>query len=419
MTITLSSAAAQAAPQEQENTPAPASTIDASASSAVASAATNATTATNDSAPKNGLLDDVWTRFSQIFASAGAAADTGATDTTAGADTALRADAPAADEKSADELKKDTDLPAMALSLMPALLNFPANAGMPAMAPTLPGMAKASAKDTTIAGLDSTTSSATSATSAAGAAQDSDAGLLNMPFPAAADAGSGSNDSNAASLTSRGNIRAMAEASLAASGSRQADAGNSAALPAANGSERSNGTGLATVGNNANANLWSSSAIGFNNANAAAADTVKLSGSPAQWQQPLREALGDRLQMQLARNSEQAVIRLDPPMLGRIEISIRHEAGALQVNMSASNNEVLRQLHGIGDSLRQDLSHRQYTDVAVTVTAAPRSNSAGTDADGRQRQAANGRDQEENIPGRALSDIEQAASGFAMLTDKE
>ncbi len=128
--------------------------------------------------------------------------------------------------------------------------------------------------------------------------------------------------------------------------------------------------------------------------------------------------------MQLGKNSEQAVIRLDPPMLGRIEISIRHEAGALQVNMSATNNEVLRQLHSIGDSLRQDLSqsHRQYSDVAVTVSAPSRSNAGGNagngsaDAEGRQQQAA--REREENQPGRALADAEQEAGSFAALADK-
>jgi flagellar hook-length control protein FliK len=87
---------------------------------------------------------------------------------------------------------------------------------------------------------------------------------------------------------------------------------------------------------------------------APAGDTVKLSGPAQQWQEPLREALGERLQTQIGRNSEHATIRLEPPMLGRIDISIRHAAGTLQVNVTASNPEVLRQLQGIGDSMRND-----------------------------------------------------------------
>jgi flagellar hook-length control protein FliK len=145
---------------------------------------------------------------------------------------------------------------------------------------------------------------------------------------------------------------------------------------------------------------------------------VKLPGNPEQWQQPLRDALGDRLQLQVQRNSEQATIRLDPPNLGRIDISIRHSAGVLQVNLSASNNEVLRQLNAIGDNVRQDLSQRQYTDVAVTVSATPRGQQQGY-ADGGQGGRQPGREQQQRAPGRALSDDEQSSGAFAMSSDRE
>ncbi|WP_229260042.1 flagellar hook-length control protein FliK, partial [Duganella aquatilis] len=140
-----------------------------------------------------------------------------------------------------------------------------------------------------------------------------------------------------------------------------------------------------------------------------ASATVKLAGSPEQWQQPLREALGDRLQLQLQRNSDQAVIRLEPPNMGSIEISIRHSAGALQVNLSASNSEVVRQLNTIGDSVRQDLSTKQFTDVAVTVSSSRAQ--AQADQGGRNGQQ---RDQNDGrSPGRALSEDDSTAT-FAM-----
>lgn len=122
--------------------------------------------------------------------------------------------------------------------------------------------------------------------------------------------------------------------------------------------------------------------------------------TPAQWRQPLADALGDRLQFSLQRGFDQAVIRLDPPQLGRIEIAIRHEAGALQVHMTATHGEVVRQLNAIGDSLRQDLGQRQYGEVSVTVSDA----GAGRDAEGRPR----GRpaDAAPNEPGRALAEAE-------------
>lgn len=152
-------------------------------------------------------------------------------------------------------------------------------------------------------------------------------------------------------------------------------------------------------------NLGLTGVVGNTTTAATAGDTIKLSGPAQQWQEPLREALGERLQTQVGRNSEHATIRLDPPMLGRIEISIRHTAGALQVNVTASNSEVLRQLQGIGENMRSDLAQRQYTDVAVNISATPRSPAAQAFAEGDARgQRQPGRQQDDAEPGRALSD---------------
>ncbi|MES2258631.1 MAG: flagellar hook-length control protein FliK [Pseudomonadota bacterium] len=146
------------------------------------------------------------------------------------------------------------------------------------------------------------------------------------------------------------------------------------------------------------------------------ADPVQLAGTPEQWQQPLRAALGDRLQLQLQRNNNNAVIVLSPPNMGHIEISIRHSAGALQVNLSANNSEVLRQLNAIGDTVRNDLSQRQFSDVAVTVSATPRDSQSFADGGrGGQQQ----REQAPRDPGRALSEGEAPSSTFAMLSEQE
>ncbi|MYM34729.1 flagellar hook-length control protein FliK [Duganella sp. FT94W] len=143
-----------------------------------------------------------------------------------------------------------------------------------------------------------------------------------------------------------------------------------------------------------------------------ASATVKLAGTPEQWQQPLREALGDRLQVQLQRNNDHAVIRLEPPNMGAIEISIRHSAGTLQVNLSASNSEVVRQLNTISDGVRQDLSNRQFAEVSVSVSSAR----AQAQAQADQGQGRNGQQRGQDdarTPGRALSDDDSTAT-FAM-----
>ncbi|XAH22444.1 flagellar hook-length control protein FliK [Xylophilus sp. GW821-FHT01B05] len=117
-------------------------------------------------------------------------------------------------------------------------------------------------------------------------------------------------------------------------------------------------------------------------------------------QPALMQALGERIKVQIAQGSERAVIRLDPPMMGRLEIVIRHEAGVLQVQLHASHSEVVRQLQQMSDGLRQELGQRQFSDVSVLVSHGSERESAG-----RQR---NGQDQDapDPAPGRALAEAE-------------
>jgi flagellar hook-length control protein FliK len=161
---------------------------------------------------------------------------------------------------------------------------------------------------------------------------------------------------------------------------------------------------------------WGVGASTASAAQARPADTVALAGPPQAWRQTLHEALGERLQMQVGNNLEQAIIRLDPPNLGRIEIAIRHRAGNLEVTLSATHSEVVRQLHTVSDNLRNDLAQRQYSEVAVTVSQAPRAQQQGqssfADQQGRQRQ--DGRKDEESTPGQALADAGNPTSTFSL-----
>jgi flagellar hook-length control protein FliK len=121
----------------------------------------------------------------------------------------------------------------------------------------------------------------------------------------------------------------------------------------------------------------------------------------------LAQALGEHLQLQIARGSESAVIRLDPPSMGSIEIVIRHEAGGVQVHLNASNAEVLNQLQGIGDALRQDLMQRHQGAVSVQV-----SDDSG-DAGRRQRQASGSQDEPEPSVRESADDEEPAPFSLA------
>lgn len=154
----------------------------------------------------------------------------------------------------------------------------------------------------------------------------------------------------------------------------------------------------------------------------ASAETVlKLApASPQSWQQPLTDALGERLQLQTVQHGERAVIRLDPPTLGRIEIIVQQDVGgALQVHLSASNGEVLRQLHAIGDSLRADLGQRHAQGDVTVVVAESGRDANGRDADGRSRSGQQQQGRDDENPGDALAEAQAGAgmSRFALATD--
>ena len=126
-------------------------------------------------------------------------------------------------------------------------------------------------------------------------------------------------------------------------------------------------------------------------------------------EQPLVQALAQRIQVQQLQGAEVATVRLDPPQMGSLEIRISHNAaGAVQVHMQASNAEVGRQLTTLVDSLRQELQQRT-TDAQVTV-AQGRGTSAGAGQGDASRQQ-HAPQQQETIIGQAL----QAWDGSALI----
>lgn len=143
-------------------------------------------------------------------------------------------------------------------------------------------------------------------------------------------------------------------------------------------------------------------------------------GDAQQWQSPLMQALGDRIQLQLATKSDAATIRLEPPQMGRVDIAIRQDAaGSLQVNLSATHGEVVHQLQQISEGMRWNLAQqRQGGEVVVQVSAAaPDTGAAGTGrgSDGSTpRQPWQQRDEDAQRPGRALAASDESTSSFAL-----
>ncbi|MFT3857257.1 MAG: flagellar hook-length control protein FliK [Aquabacterium sp.] len=130
--------------------------------------------------------------------------------------------------------------------------------------------------------------------------------------------------------------------------------------------------------------------------------TIAASGTPVTTVRhaDLREALGSRLDMSIGQRHEQALIRLDPPNLGQIEIQIRHEAGAVQVHLRATHPEVAQQLQAMGDALRQELASRHAGPVSVAAQH------TGAHAGQHEGQGRQGQETPQGTPGRALAEAD-------------
>lgn len=97
--------------------------------------------------------------------------------------------------------------------------------------------------------------------------------------------------------------------------------------------------------------------------------TLKLDTETSRWTQQLQSALGDRLQLQVKNQIQHATIRLDPPEMGKIDISLQLDNGRVQVQINASHAEVYRALQQTSNDLRQSLTEQNFVQVNVQVSS--------------------------------------------------
>lgn len=97
--------------------------------------------------------------------------------------------------------------------------------------------------------------------------------------------------------------------------------------------------------------------------------TMKLEGGEDRLAQQLHAALGERLQVQVKNQIQHATIRLDPPDMGKIDISMQIENGRMQVHINASQGEVYRALQQVSNDLRQSLTEQNFVQVNVQVSS--------------------------------------------------
>lgn len=94
---------------------------------------------------------------------------------------------------------------------------------------------------------------------------------------------------------------------------------------------------------------------------------VKVDTAQAHWGRELMAALAERVEMQVTQQIKQARIRLDPPELGRLQLTVRLDSDRLSVQLNASQPQVREMLALQLDRLRTDLVGQYGERVDVTV----------------------------------------------------
>lgn len=95
----------------------------------------------------------------------------------------------------------------------------------------------------------------------------------------------------------------------------------------------------------------------------------------ARWGERMLQALQDSVHIQLQQKAQHATIRLDPPHMGSLEVSVSHESGRVDVRIHATHVDVARLLVQTSERLRHELTEQNFLHVNVSV---------GADAQGRQ-----------------------------------
>ncbi|WEM43009.1 flagellar hook-length control protein FliK [Photobacterium sp. DA100] len=94
---------------------------------------------------------------------------------------------------------------------------------------------------------------------------------------------------------------------------------------------------------------------------------VKMAENQQQWGQQLVSVLKDRVQMHLNQDVQHARIRLDPPHLGSLELSVKMENNRIQVHIAAADPALREAAQQGAERLRSELEGKQLAGATVDV----------------------------------------------------
>lgn len=111
----------------------------------------------------------------------------------------------------------------------------------------------------------------------------------------------------------------------------------------------------------------SATLLGMSPSSTPVSSPLVMDSSGASWGQQLVSSLGERVQLQANQQIQQATIRLDPPELGRLEVTVRQEHDRLSVQISTSSSALRDALQETREQLRQILIPQYGAGVEVEI----------------------------------------------------
>ena len=109
---------------------------------------------------------------------------------------------------------------------------------------------------------------------------------------------------------------------------------------------------------------------------------VRLPDNQSQWGQQLVSLLQDKVELQVNQQVKQAHIRLDPPELGRLELTVKLDGDRLHVQLNVTNPAVRDAMIQSMERLRMSLAPHHAGGVEVNVGQGRRRGTAGAVATG-------------------------------------
>ncbi|PSU32313.1 flagellar hook-length control protein FliK [Photobacterium lutimaris] len=100
---------------------------------------------------------------------------------------------------------------------------------------------------------------------------------------------------------------------------------------------------------------------------------VKMAENQQQWGQQLVSVLKDRVQMHLNQDVQHARIRLDPPHLGSLELSVKMENNKVQIHIAAADPALREAAQQGAERLRAELEGKQLAGTMVDVDVSEQS----------------------------------------------